>query len=60
MEDSAGIVGTQNSVAMAVVECDEGNEDEAYFISANAYKVIVEESGSAYGRLGNIDAGTNI
>ena len=60
MDDSAGVIGTQNSVAMVVVECDEEEEDEEYFISANAYKVIVEESGSAHVRLGIIDAGSNI
>ena len=58
VEDSVGVIGTQSSVAMVVVECEE--EEEVYFISANAYKVIVEESGSAYVRLGIIDAGSNI
>ena len=60
MEDSAGVVGTQNSVAMVVVGCDDEEEDEKYFISVNAYKVIVEESGSSHVMLGIIDAGSNI
>ena len=59
MEDSADFFGLQSSVAMVVEDLEE-EEDDVYVISATAYKVIVEKSGSAYVRLGIIDAGSNI
>ena len=44
---------------MVVVEFDE-EEEGMFFISANTYQVIVENSGLAKVALGIIDAGSNI